>query len=249
MKKIRKTLVAFLVVFSFCLTFALTAKVDAAEVQGELTTADLTATENVVTMDVPASSFDVYGLSTDRTQVGIRVNNVYADTTLYNQVGLFDAYGNLLDTFTIQNGYTNAAFSNLQKNKIYYYSVRTVKANYVTRTFDVVSAWAPQKGFTTATYTGKKIGKAKGFSIKVPKISGIKNYKIYISKKSSSGFKKVKTVKPGKKVAIKKFKGKAFKVWQNYYIRVVPVAKTGSVKCFSTIYNAYDFKYCIQRIG
>lgn len=248
MKTMKKSFSFLVAVFAFCMVFAVTAKVDAAEVTSQLNIMDRTLTEKVTVMDVPVNNFDVYELTNDRNQVRITVNYAYEDETLYNQVGLFDTNGVLLDTFTIQSGYNKAAFNNLQKNKIYYYTVRTVKANYDTRQFDAVSNWAPQKAFTTATFTVKKIGKAKGFSIKVPKIKGIKSYKIYISKKSSSGYKKIKTLKPGKKVNVKNYKGKAFKVWQIYYVRVVPISQQGSIKCFSTIYNTYDFTYLIKRV-
>ena len=245
MKKMRASLGLLAVIF--CLCMAMTTKVEAAQLEGHLSTSAGSAAGEVRVLDVPANSFNIYAMTVKRDMVGIQVNHTYSDLISYNQVGLFDISGkNLLDTFVIKRGETRVAFKNLKKNKIYTYSVRTVQPNFETYTWDPVSSWATRKTFTTATYTGKKIGKAKGFSIKVPKISGIKYYYVYISKKSTSGYKKVKTVKPGKKVNITNYRGKKFKTWQNYYVRVSPVMKNRSCKCFSTTNKTYDFRYSIS---
>ena len=46
-----------------------------------------------------------------------------------------------------------------------------------------------------------------------------------MSTKRDKGFKKVKTVKPGKKIKITKMKKKSFKFGKTYYIKITPKTK------------------------
>lgn len=43
-----------------------------------------------------------------------------------------------------------------------------------------------------------------------------------MSTKKNSGWKKIKTLKPGKAITISRFKGKSFKYYKNYYYKIVP---------------------------
>lgn len=74
----------------------------------------------------------------------------------------------------------------------------------------------------SAKYKVRQVGKSRKVKIKTPKVAGIKNYKIYMSTKKNSGWKKIKTLKPGKAITISRFKGKSFKYYKNYYYKIVP---------------------------
>ena len=71
---------------------------------------------------------------------------------------------------------------------------------------------------------------------KAKKAKGIKSFTVYISRNKNKGFKKVKTVKPGKNVVISKYKGKVIKNGQIYYIKIVPNLKN---KVKSDIFYIY----------
>lgn len=77
---------------------------------------------------------------------------------------------------------------------------------------------------------GKKI------TVSWKKISGCAGYTIYISTKSDSGFKKVKTVSSKKKsITIKKCGKKKLKKNKTYYYRVVYLTKEGKKKIASAV--------------
>lgn len=219
MKTMKKSFSFLVAVFAFCLTFAVTAKVDAAEVASKI---DNVAEEAAVaeTMDVPTSNFAVTYISSDKTYA--RISVAYAGG--YTEVGIFDVYGNLVAT-DICASY--AIFTTLSPNNIYIYRARNVAYDSSVRGYVPLSDWSAPKAFSTAKYNLKEVKRKKAFTVKAPKIAGVKNYKLYMSKKRDGGFKKIKVLKPGKKYKITKFKKSDFKIYQYYYIKVVPQLSSG----------------------
>ena len=118
----------------------------------------------------------------------------------------------------------------IAKNQTYTVKVRTYLSVNGTTIYGKLSK---ARAFTTLTNIKLKYkynyrtGK-KNYTVVMPKAKnakGIKNFTVYISKDRSKGYKKVKTAKPGKNVKISKFKGKAIKTNQIYYIKIVPNLK------------------------
>ena len=110
------------------------------------------------------------------------------------------------------------------------------------------SGWSEPKAFVTATdnkFKFKGIKNKKACSIKVPKIAGVKNYTVSMSTKRDKGFKKVKTLKPGKKLTMTKFKKKAFKTGKTYYIRIQVKTKK-NITC-GNYYQGYVYFYRTLR--
>lgn len=120
--------------------------------------------------------------------------------------------------------------------------VQVILYNYKGKKVSTQNALSASYG-TVIRYVRFKIAKNQTYTVKVRtylsvngttiygKLSkaknakGIKNFTVYISKDRSKGYKKVKTAKPGKNVKISKFKGKAIKTNQIYYIKIVPNLK------------------------
>lgn len=90
--------------------------------------------------------------------------------------------------------------------------------------------WSSYKYFAKPSVSLNLTTKTIKTSIK--KGTGIASYTVYISTKPTSGYKKVKTVKVGKKskynVTMEKYGKKNLKKGGFYYIRVVPKVKFGS---------------------
>ncbi len=115
----------------------------------------------------------------------------------------------------------------IAKNKTYTIKARTYLTVNGTTIYGNLSK---ARAFTTlvnikARYKANYRTGKKSYTVILPKaknVKGIKSFTVYISKNRDKGFKKVKTVKPGKNVTISKYKGKAIKTVQTYYIKVVP---------------------------
>lgn len=112
----------------------------------------------------------------------------------------------------------------VKKNKLYSFRVRGVKAVYDYDDVEYVpyTPWSNAVYFTTAKYKVAQSGKAKKIKVTVPKVAGISNYKVYMSMKKNSGWKKVKTLKSGKSMTVSKFNKKALKAKKTYYFKFVP---------------------------
>ena len=208
MKKLRKSLGLFAAAFAMCMVFALGAKVNAADVEMQIGSAD----GQVQTMAVP--EFAVSYISSDKSSASFSIQ--YAYNGQVTRIGVFDANDQLV---AYDDAFSYATVTGLKKNQVYYYRAQTLSDLNGTPT----SAWSEPKAFTTAMnnkFKFKGVKNQKACTIKVPKINGVKNYTIYMSKKSTGGFKKVKNLKPGKKLKMTKFKKKAFKIGKTYYLRI-----------------------------
>lgn len=165
----------------------------------------------------PESCFSISSLSSSLTTAYFSVE--YGSDRV--EVSLCDANLNQLQTTTC---YASASFTGLKKNKLYYYRIRGLM--YSNGTYTPVTEWSAYKAFATPKPKIKLTSKkSKTVSIKIPKIAGVKKYNVFLSTKKDKGYKKIKSIKPGKTFKISKFKGKAFKFYANYYYRISPVLK------------------------
>lgn len=235
MKKFRKSIGLFAAAFALCLTFAVGAKVNAADVQMQIGDAD--AENKVQTMAVP--NFAVSYISSDKTSASFSI--AYNYNGQVTRIGVFDANDRLV---AYDDAFSYATVTGLRKNQVYYYRAQTLSDLNGTPT----SGWSEPKAFVTATdnkFKFKGIKNKKACSIKVPKIAGVKNYTVSMSTKGDKGFKKVKTLKPGKKLTMTKFKKKAFKTGKTYYIRIQVKTKK-NITC-GNYYQGYVYFYRTLR--
>lgn len=145
---------------------------------------------------------------------------------------------------TLTSGYPHTYYHGYSTNKVYKYRARAYYKNYSTnRTYyGAPTGW---KYFTVPYAKMKSKSSAKGVSVTLKRTPGVKYYKVYISKKQNSGYKRVKTVKVTKKSKY------SFRITKNYkkrktnYIRVVPYITVGNKLVKSDIYSQgpiYIFK-------
>ena len=217
MKKFRKSIGLFAAAFALCLTFAVGAKVNAADVHAEVGSV-VDKKDEMSLMNV--SSYGLSYVYTDGRTAGFDI--AYDYDGQYTRIGVFDVNGRLVGQ---EDALSYALISGLQPNKLYYYRAQTVSGKGGVAT----SAWTNPRAFTTILdkkVKVKGVENKKAFTVKVPKVAGIKNYTISMSTKRDKGFKKVKTVKPGKKIKITKMKKKSFKFGKTYYIKITPKTKT-----------------------
>lgn len=121
---------------------------------------------------------------------------------------------------------TGNIFYNLSR-KIYAIQCRAVA--YDSNYNDVYSAWSTQKYVISQpkVSTNKKYLKKNSITVSFKKIKGAKDYTIYMRKKGSSKWTKVKTTKKNK-YKITKFKGKSINlVNKTYEFCVIANAKVG----------------------
>lgn len=106
----------------------------------------------------------------------------------------------------------------------------------------VYGAWSPYDYNATATKaTAIRSGNKKKITLKWTKIKGASGYAIYVSTKSGSGFKKIKSLKANKtKYSFTKFKKKALKKNQRYYIQIRYLRKVGKKTVTSKIVGGVD---------
>ena len=175
-----------------------------------------------------ASSMSIDSLTT--TDVGVEFN----DGTYEKQVQLLNRSGKVIKTDTC---YTYTTFS-LSKNTVYYVRYREMDYDYASgQTY--YSSWSGKLGFCTAKFKLSLIRKGRKVKYKAPKVAGVKSFRIYVSTKSGSNYKKVKTLKPGKSFKIKKFRGKKIKKYKNYYWFATAKVNGSYVRCLSGYWWVY----------
>lgn len=204
MKKITRI---FALALAFVMAFALQAPVNAAE--------KAAVNQEKAQVNTQAAKITAQITSLSENSVGISINNPDLD---YVEVQIRDHKGKVVKTSY------NISYSsfNLSKNKLYSFRFRRVYYSYSDGKYIATSNWSNSPSFTTAKYKVSQVGKSRKVKIKTPKVAGIKNYKIYMSTKKNSGWKKIKTLKPGKAITVSRFKGKSFKYYKNYYYKIVP---------------------------
>lgn len=112
-----------------------------------------------------------------------------------------------------------------------------VRAYIVLNSKKIYGAWSNYTwNAANKKVTARRSGNRKKITINWKKISGCAGYTIYISTKSDSGFKKVKTLSSKKKsITIKKCGKKKLKKNKTYYYRVVYLTKVGKKKVASNV--------------
>ena len=144
----------------------------------------------------------------------------FNDSTYEKEIQLINRFYKVVKTTTC---YTYGSFS-LAKNNIYYLRFRLRAYDYNTGSY-VYGDWSGRRGICTVGYSLKLTGGKVRY--KAPKVKGVKNFKIYLSKSSGSKYKKIKTLKPGKSFKFNKFRGKKLKKNKKYYYYSIAKAKNG----------------------
>lgn len=213
---------------AFVMAAAFQVPVHAAQSDAQATVAVQAVDEGTAQASVQATGF-TFGIS-----------SVYYDSstkkvTLGVTISTTDSYGGYYQVQVLnykkkvaadKTGVLKFAYfqNSLSKNKLYYIRVRRVAYSYYDSTnqktvYTPAGNWVyAKKSLNTAVLSAKySKGKVK---IKVPKVKGMKKMYLYMSTKRDGGYKKVKTVKPGKTYAISKFKKKKLKKYKTYYCQV-----------------------------
>lgn len=150
----------------------------------------------------------------------ITVKNISNDYRADYDMRVLDIKGNVVEVSEQNGGITY--FSYLKKNRLYYYQIRETRTAAYPWEEDFTGEWTKKVPFVIAQYQLSQVGTGRKVRIKMPKISGVKSYKVYMSYKKNKAWKKLKTVKAGKSIVISKFRGKALARNKKYYYKIVP---------------------------
>lgn len=163
------------------------------------------------------------------------------------EFGIFNQKTNRLvksETTTL----ANTTFYGLSRKNVYL--VRARAYTYDTAGNRVYSAWGAGKYFVPQPQIRRTATKVKKNSIllKWSKVTGAKNYTIYMRKRSSGKWYKVKTVSSKKSsYKITRFRGKRFNTHrQDYEVRIKASAKIGG-KTYNSTTNNYIYTYTTYR--
>lgn len=150
----------------------------------------------------------------------ITVKNISDDYRADYDMRVLNNKGNVVEVSEQNGGITY--FSYLKKNRLYYYQIRETQTSAYPWEEDFTGEWTKKVPFVIAQYQLSQVGTGRKVRIKMPKISGVKSYKVYMSYKKDRAWKKLKTVKAGKSIVVSKFKGKALARNKKYYYKIVP---------------------------
>ena len=150
----------------------------------------------------------------------ITVKNISDDYRADYDMRVLNNKGNVVEVSEQNGGITY--FSYLKKNRLYYYQILETRTSAYPWEEDFTGEWTKKVPFVIARYQLSQVGTGRKVRIKMPKISGVKSYKVYMSYKKDRAWKKLKTVKAGKSIVVSKFKGKALARNKKYYYKIVP---------------------------
>ena len=150
----------------------------------------------------------------------ITVKNISDDYRVDYDMRILDSKGKVVEVSEQNGGIEH--FSYLKKNRLYYYQIRETRTAVYPWEEDSIGGWTKKVPFVIAQYKLSQVGTGRKVAIKMPKVSGVKSYKVYMSYKKDRAWKKLKTVKAGKSIVISKFKGKALARNKKYYYKIVP---------------------------
>lgn len=150
----------------------------------------------------------------------ITVKNISDDYRADYDMRVLNNKGHVVEVSEKNGGITY--FSYLKKNRLYYYQIRETRTAVYPWEEDFTGEWTKKVPFVIAQYQLSQVGTGRKVRIKMPKISGVKSYKVYMSYKKDRAWKKLKTVKVGKSIVVSKFKGKALARNKKYYYKIVP---------------------------
>lgn len=158
----------------------------------------------------------VYYISNNKRNVGIQFTDqsgYHYDVLLYNRKKKKIAR-------TTCYRYANF-YGATWKNSVYYYRYRLLNDYNVP-----VTNWTELKPFTTISgnrYSLKiKSKNNRTVKVRVPRIKGVSDYKIYIGTYPTYGFRLSKVAKPGQTVVLSGYGGRKFTWGWRYYVRFVP---------------------------
>lgn len=105
----------------------------------------------------------------------------------------------------------------------------------------IYGAWSPYNyNATDSKASATRSRNRKKITLKWSKVKGASGYAIYVSTKSDSGYKKVKTLKANKtKYTITKFNKKSLKKYQKYYVQIKYLRKVGKKTVTSGIVHKF----------
>lgn len=226
MKKFKKSVSVCAAAFAFCLVFALGVKVDAAqkELEGGILIDEGNLTAETMVGDMTTAQFAISSASLSTDSITVQVARP-ADAD-YVEVELCDRNGNHIasDEASIYASFDEG----VKNNTVYMYRARAFTRDYDYTTRQYVNTYGNWSGFRTFVKIKCKgmkstgYGSSKRVTFKTPKIKGVKKFNVTMSTKRDKGFKKVATVKPGKRVTVTKFNKKNLKRFKSYYFRVIP---------------------------
>ena len=149
---------------------------------------------NTTPADVTKNNFGITAAYANIKKVAFKVNKPEMATGV--QLEVYNAKNKrVLSKTSTSMGYESMNVSKDMAYKYrarYYYTNRSNNQTYYGR-------WSNYRYFAMPSISGKTTNKKKGIKVVLKKGRGIKQYTVSISKKSKSGFKKVKTVKVSKK--------------------------------------------------
>lgn len=170
---------------------------------------------------VPAATTDQFTVEGNSYGTAIKVNTAIPNG-LRGQIEMCDVNGTPVSSKDWISSTTG--FYDVAKNTVYLFRVRFYEHTWDSSARKYVDTFGEWSGFKaastiapTASLTSRRSKKVK---IKIPKMAGVKNVVLYMSTSTTTGFKKVATIKPGKTKVISKFKGKSFKTKKWYYYRI-----------------------------
>lgn len=152
--------------------------------------------------------------------INITVKNISDDYRVDYDMRVLDSKGNVVEVSEQNGGITY--FSYLKKNRLYYYQIRETRTAVYPWEEDSIGEWTKKVPFVIAQYKLSQVGTGRKVAIKMPKVSGVKSYKVYMSYKKNKAWKKLQTVKAGKSIVISKFRGRALARNKKYYYKIVP---------------------------
>ena len=183
---------------------------------------------------LPAIAYQKFGVSYVSSSL-VRVDFITGNGDVKGEVQLCNSGKKVMQVKTAPQ---SAFFScKINDNSVYYYRVRPF---YVDSTgAQIYGPWTKYKAFSTIVLKLKK-SSGRSFKVKCPKLPKVvKTVNLMMSTANKTGFKKVASVKPGKKSKkIKKFKGKKFASSKTYYLKAAPVLKDG-VFCENAYINNF----------
>lgn len=174
------------------------------------------------TNPIPISKDDLSIAGYESDRVYTKINRPYNASG--GQVEIYNvATGELVAT----NEFTSSsAKMDITTNVAYKYRVRSTFYN-ATFNKTYYSEWSDYRYFDNLTVKKLRSGSYNGCKIKLKGVKNVEKYKIYVSKKSNSGYKLTKTVRPelGKTVTYTVNKIGSYKMKKGVYynVKVVPV--------------------------
>ena len=170
------------------------------------------------------------GYSAKMTSFYSNINVAYYG---WNSVNKADGYQFQLQNYKGKNLYTkDVSYSTSIRLEPFYKNVFTkarVRAYITVNGQNIYGEWSDYNyNASSSSVSVKKVSKGKKINVKWKKIKGCTSYTIYASKKSSSGFKKIKTLNSKKSsYTFSKIGKSKISKKKRYYIRVVYKIKVG----------------------